>query len=252
MRILKLIYLNSTFYTFFIIFSLVAIPLLTLFIICCRLTLSYRQSMKRLRRAIVWYGTVIIRILPFPLVRVEYKNYARSKIKEPFIFVSNHRSASDPFLMACPCLSYEAIQVANIWPFRLPVLGLIAKLAGYLSVREMPFEDFKALTVKLLREGVSVIVFPEGTRSRDNTVGQFHGAIFRVALETKKPIVPICITGNEKIPPVGSAFLHPGIIKIHQLAAIPWEEYGAFSPFKLKKHVRQIIIDKVADMERCA
>jgi hypothetical protein len=71
-------------------------------------------------------------------------------------------------------------------------------------------------------------------------------------LETRKLIVPICITGNEKIPPVGSAFLHPGIIKIHQLAPLPWEEYGALSPFKLKNYVRQIIINEVANMERCA
>jgi len=252
MRILKLAYLNITFYAFFIIFSLVVIPLLTVFIVCCRLVLSHRQTMKRLRRAIVWYGTVVIRILLFPLVRVEYKNYARSEDRGPFIFVSNHRSSSDPFLMACPCLSYEAIQVVNIWPFRIPVLGIIAKLAGYLSVREMPFEDFFAKTTKLLREGVSVIVFPEGTRSRDNSVGPFHGAIFRVALETKRPIVPLCITGNEQIPPIGSVFLHPGLIKIHRLRSFLWEEYGALSPFKLKNYVRQIIIDEVADMERCA
>jgi len=252
MRIVKLIYLNLTFYFFFVIFSLVAIAGFGAFIVLCALIFPRRQVLKRLRRAIVWYGTVIIRILPFPLVRVEYKNYDYSKGRGPFIFVSNHRSSSDPFLMACPCLSYEAIQVVNIWPFRLPILGSIAKLAGYLSVREMPFEDFLAKTTKLLKEGVSIVIFPEGTRSRDNAVGQFHGAIFRVALETRKPIVPLCITGIEKMPPIGSAFLHPGIIKMHRLKALLWEEYGAFSSFKLKNYVRQIIIDEVADMERCA
>ncbi len=252
MRILKAVYLNITFYLFFVIFSLVAVPGLGTFIILCAVILPRRQVLKRLRRAIVWYGAVIIRILPFPLVRVEYKNYAHSESKGPFIFISNHRSSSDPFLMACPCLPYEAIQVVNIWPFRLPILGIVAKIAGYLSVREMPFEGFLAKTAKLLKDGVSIVVFPEGTRSRDNTVGPFHGAIFRVALETRKPIVPICITGNESIPPIGSAFLNPGIIKIHRLKELPWEEYGALSPFKLKNHIRQIIIDEVANMERYA
>jgi 1-acyl-sn-glycerol-3-phosphate acyltransferase len=250
MRIFKLIYLNTTFYVFFIIFSLAFIPLFTVFIICCRLVLSRRQTMKRLRMAILWYGAVIIRILAFPLVRLEYKNYTQSEPDGPYIFICNHRSASDPFLVAV--VSTEAIQVVNIWPFRLPVLGIIAKLAGYLSVREIPFEDFLAKTTKLLREGVSVIAFPEGTRSRDNSVGPFHGAIFRVALETKRPIVPLCITGNEQIPPRGSAFLRPGLIKIHRLRPLLWEEYGAFSPFKIKNYVRQIIINEVADMERCA
>jgi 1-acyl-sn-glycerol-3-phosphate acyltransferase len=198
--------------------------------------------------AILWYGAVIIRILPFPLVRIDYKDFSQGDSGGPCIFISNHRSSSDPFLMAV--VSTEAIQVVNIWPFRLPILGIIAKLAGYLSVREMPFEDFLAKTTNLLREGVSIIVFPEGTRSRDNSVGQFNGAIFRVASEARKPIVPICITGNEMIPPIGSAFLHPGVIKIHRLKPLLWEEYKMLDPFKLKNHVRQIIINEVSAMER--
>ncbi len=252
MRILQLVYLNITFYLFFVIFSLVAVPGLGTFIILGAAIWPHRQVLKRLRRAIVWYGAVIIRILPNPLVRIDYKNFSGSEGQGPFIFVSNHRSSSDPFLMACPCLAYEAIQVVNIWPFRLPILGLVAKAAGYLSVRQLPFEDFLVKTTRLLKQGVSVIVFPEGTRSRDNAVGQFHGAIFRVALETGKPIVPICITGNENIPPIGSLLLRPGVIKIHRLKELPWEEYAAFSPYKLKNHVRQIISDEVANMERCA
>jgi 1-acyl-sn-glycerol-3-phosphate acyltransferase len=249
MRRLKLIYLNVTFYVFFFIFSLVAIPTLSVFVTLCVLILPRRQALRRLRRAISWYGAVIIRILPFPLVRLKHKDYYQADPGGPYIFVCNHRSASDPFLMAV--LTGELIQIVNVWPFRVPVLGFIAKLAGYLSVREMPFEDFKARTTKLLREGVSIIVFPEGTRSRDNSVGQFNGAIFRIALETRKPIVPLCITGNELIPPIGSGLLHPGVIRIHRLKSICWEEYGALGPFKLKNYIRQIIIDEVAAMERC-
>ena len=250
MRLLKLVYLNITFYVFFTIFSLVAIPALYIFVAFCMLILPRRLAMKRLRRAISWYGAVIIQVLPFPLVRLEYKDYTKDDPGGPYIFICNHRSASDPFLMAL--LPIEGIQVVNIWPFRLPVWGLGAKLAGYLSVREMPFEDFKSRVTNLLQEGVSVVVFPEGTRSRDNSVGQFHSAIFRVALETKTPIVPVCITGNELIPPVGSAILHPGIIKIHRLKPLLWEECRALEPFKLKNYVRQIIIDEVTAMERCA
>ena len=251
MRVLKFIYLNASFYLFLFVFSLVVIPVLAVFVTFCGLFLPRRFALKRLRRAISWYGTVIIHVLPFPLVRLKYEGGgSRLDPRGPYIFICNHRSSSDPFLMAV--LPFECVQIVNIWPFRLPVWGIIARIAGYLSVREMPFEDFSARTTKLLQEGVSIVVFPEGTRSRDKAVGPFHGAIFRVALKTKIPIVPLCITGNETIPPIGSIFLRPGTVKIHRLKPLLWEEYGAMGPFKLKNHVRGMIMDEVAAMERYA
>jgi 1-acyl-sn-glycerol-3-phosphate acyltransferase len=248
MRILKIAFLNFLFYSFFIIFSLVTFVNLGSLITFLALFLPKRKILKFLRQAIRWYGAVIIRILPFPLIRLDYKNYGLNDPPGPYLFVCNHRSASDPFLMAVfPC---EAIQIVNIWPFRLPALGIIAKIAGYLSVREMPYADFSTKTRKLINEGVSIAAFPEGTRSRDKSVGQFHSAIFRTALETRAAIVPICITGNENIPPIGSGLLRPGIIKIHRLAAITYDQYCGFSVFKLKNYFRDIIANEVKIMDQ--
>ena len=176
------------------------------------------------------------------------KDYEKKPGSGPYIFVCNHRSATDPFLMAC--LPYEFIQVVNIWPFRLPVLGIYARWAGYLSINEMPFKQFSKQAVKLLKEGVSIVVFPEGTRSGGKSMGQFHGSLFRVALEAKCPIVPVCISGNENIPPRGSFLLRPGKIKIHKLQALKWKEYKDFKPFKLKNMVRNIISKEVDVMDR--
>ena len=217
-------------------------------IILLALFLPQRKVYKFLRQAIRWYGGVIIRILAFPLIRLDYKNYGTNDPPTPYIFVCNHRSACDPFLMAV--FPYEIVQVVNIWPFRLPALGIIAKIAGYLSVREIPYTEFAAKTRKLITKGVSLAAFPEGTRSRDKSIGQFHSAIFRTALETHAAIVPVCITGNENTPPIGSPFLRPGLIKIHRLPALTWEEYRTFSPFKLKNYVRGIIAQEVLAMDK--
>ncbi|MCX5698230.1 MAG: lysophospholipid acyltransferase family protein [Candidatus Omnitrophica bacterium] len=248
MRILKIAFLNFFFYTFFIIFSLIVFVNLGSLIILLALFLPKRRIFKFLRQAIRWYGAVIIRILPFPLIRLDYKNYGLNDPPGPYLFICNHRAASDPFLMAV--FPYEIVQVVNIWPFRLPALGIIAKIAGYLSVREMPYTEFAAKTRKLIAEGVSIAVFPEGTRSRDKSVGQFHSAIFRTALETHAAIVPVCITGNENVPPIESAFLRPGIIKIHRLPALTWNEYGAFNAFKLKNYVRDMVAKEVLMMDK--
>ena len=248
MRILKIACLNFFFYPALIIFTLMAFINLGSLIIFSALILPKRKILKFLRQAIRWYGAVIIRILPFSLIRLDYKNYGGNDPPGPYLLVCNHRAASDPFLMAV--FPYEAAQVVNIWPFRLPALGIIAKIAGYLSVREMPYAEFTAKTAKLITEGVSIVAFPEGTRSRDKSVGQFHSAIFRTALQTHAAIVPVCITGNEFVPPIGSGFLRPGIIKIHRLPALTWDKYGSFSVFKLKNYCRDMIAQEVLIMDK--
>lgn len=245
----KLFIFNLIFYSFFITFSAFGIPFLALIIAFQAPFISHRKAMKKFRRAIAWYGIGVCRILPFPFVRISYKDYETSiNHPGPFIFICNHRSASDPFLMAY--LPYdEVIQAVNIWPFKIPVLGFAAKCAGYLSVREMAFEDFVKKTIGYLNDGISIAAFPEGTRSADGSVGQFHSSIFRVALKSGYPIVPICITGNENIPARGTLLLKPGVIKIHKLHSITYDKYKDFSPYKLKNQIRSIMIDHIKIME---
>ncbi len=247
MKRLGEIYLNLFLYFFVLFFSVVAIPSLILLICTIGPFMSQRMVYRRIRRAISWYGAVIIRILPWPFIKVDYKDFETKKEKPPYIFVCNHRSTFDAFLMAC--LPYECIQVVNIWPFKLPVWGFFARFAGYLSVRELPFEEFSSKACKLLNDGVSIIVFPEGTRSSSKQTGNFNSAIFRVALESKCKIVPICLSGNENIPVGKTLHVKPGIIKIHKLAAINYSQFQDFSPFKLKNYVRDIIIKELEKMD---
>ena len=244
---MKRLLLNLQFYPLFFLFSAVGIPLLTLFVALLALFVPHRTAMRRFRRAISWYGWVIIRILLYPWVRVRYENRDPDAGPGPFLFVCNHRSTSDPFLMAV--LPHEVIQVVNVWPFRLPVLGFFARCAGYLSVRQMPPEEFIARAARYVAQGVSIAAFPEGTRSGSRVMGPFHSAVFRLALRTGVPIVPLCISGNERIPPRGSGWLSPGIIRVRRLAAIRAEAYADLNPFQLKNRVRTMIAEEVDRME---
>ena len=238
---------NVIFYTLYFVFSFLCIPLLTVFVIVSFMLFGHRKGMRRYRRAISWYGKVVIYVLPFPFLKIEYKDYERKNNDSgPYIFVCNHVSASDAFLMAV--LPYECVQVGNKWPFRVPVLGLIAKWAGYLSVNEMPFGEFFEKSSTILRNGASIIVFPEGTRSGGRKVGQFYSSIFRVAQKVKCPIVPLCISGNERVPPVGSFLLYPSKIKIHKMVSLKPSEYDGWNAFKLKNRVRDLIISGLETM----
>ena len=239
--------LNLYFYTLFVTLSATVIPILTVYVVCLGILIpSRRKTMKRFRRAISWYGKVII-TSPYPFVKVRYENYGKNEPKEPYIFVCNHRSASDAYLMGI--LPHELIQIVNVWPFRLPILGAYAKLAGYLNIRMIPPEEFKQITSHLLNDGVSIIFFPEGTRSTSRKMGSFHSSAFRLALESKAAIVPLCISGSENVPPKGSPLLRPGIIKIRRLPAITWDEYKDLTAFALKNRVWKIMDHELSVME---
>ncbi|MBN2301012.1 MAG: 1-acyl-sn-glycerol-3-phosphate acyltransferase, partial [Lentisphaerae bacterium] len=99
------------------------------------------------------------------------------------------------------------------------------------------------------REGVSVISFPEGTRSGGKEMGPFHSSIFRFAIQTHAIIVPICMSGNEDKPMKGSLVLHPGIVKVHRLPEIYWEDYKMLNAFQLKAKVRDEIQSELLLMD---
>ena len=171
-------------------------------------------------------------------MRVRYVDYAPQDTP-PFVFVANHVSSSDPFLMAG--LPFECIQVLNNWPARIPVLGFFSLLAGYLKVREMPIDAFIQAGSKLLAEGTSIIAFPEGTRSGSGHMGPFHGSAFRLAQHHGAKIVPLAVSGNENIPGSGSLLLHPGLIVVAKLPAITRDQYAGMNAYKLKTWVHAII-----------
>jgi len=243
MEKLKAMLLTGYFFTLFLVSSAVVIPVLAVLVAFWQPFHSRRRTMRRVRRAISLYGRIVT-LLPWPAIRVRYEDHGGSGPQGHAVFVANHRAASDAFLMCV--LPHEAVQVVNTWPFRIPVLGLFAKVAGYLNVKNMPPEEFMARAGRLYREGVSLIFFPEGTR---RTMGNFHGSAFRLALQEKAAIVPLCITGNEKIPPKGSLLFHPGTIRVRRLPALRWEEFSTLSAFALKNRVRETIQSELDRME---
>ena len=72
-------------------------------------------------------------------------------------------------------------------------------------------------------------------------MGQFHGAMFRIALDTGTSIVPVAICGNEDKPKKGSPWLTPGVIRIEKLPAVKTAGMKEISAFKLKNQVRESI-----------
>ncbi len=207
-----------------------------------------RANRRLIRRTISWFGACVIRT-GWPWVKVRFVD-RQPDAKPPLVFVANHPASTDAFLMAV--LPLEAVQVLNIWPAHLPVVGYLASIAEYLKPREWPFDEFLACGSRLLSQGVSVIAFPEGTRSGFGPTGNFHGSAFRLAIQNRTPVVPLVIDGNQGIPPKGSFWFRPGRITITKLPAITVEEYKVMSPYQFKMLVRGQIISMLASSARPA
>jgi 1-acyl-sn-glycerol-3-phosphate acyltransferase len=249
MRRLPWMAFSVWFYGAALVASALVIPSFALGVAASRLVLSRRRTMRLFRWAILWYGRIIC-ALALPVVRIRFRDDEPGRELSGSVVVCNHRAASDAFLVSA--LWGEIVQVVNIWPMRLPVLGFFARFAGYLSVREMEPREFLERAGRLLAEHVAVLAFPEGTRSGGKAVGPFHGTMFRLALETGAPIVPVCIAGNERMPPRGDWVLQPGVIRIRKLPALLPEEYRAYDAFHLKNRVRETIAAGLAELESVA
>ncbi|HQH83572.1 MAG TPA: lysophospholipid acyltransferase family protein [Syntrophorhabdus sp.] len=124
----------------------------------------------------------------------------------PYIFMCNHQSALDIFSLLNG-LPVQFKWIAKRELFYIPFLGWAMKRAGYISLdRKHPREAIKAMddAAKKIREGTNIIIFPEGTRSKDGHLLPFKKGGFSLALRAKVPIVPVGISGSNRLQPKGS------------------------------------------------
>ena len=117
--------------------------------------------------------------------------------RRPYIVVSNHESFVDILLISH--LPFEMKWLSKAELFRVPVLGWLMRLARDIPVRRgegrSAIEAMQACRGKL-EEKLSVMIFPEGTRSRTDDLLPFKDGAFRLAVDTQVPILPLVVTGS--------------------------------------------------------
>ena len=134
----------------------------------------------------------------------------------PAIFASNHESALD-ILAVVAALPRTVRFVAKRELFRIPVFGWYLALGGHVRVDRSDHDRAVASLTeasRMVRAGTSLIVFPEGTRSRDGRVHPFKKGPFVIAVEAGSPVVPIAVSGAGAINPKGRIEVHPGTLHV--------------------------------------
>ncbi len=186
----------------------------------------------------------------FPLWRVRVGG-AIPPARHPFVAVANHQSFLDVFMLAR--LPWEMKWVAKEELFRIPWLGWMFRLSGDIPVRRGDHESGHAVLAAArhyLDRGMSVMFFPEGTRSRDGRLQAFKIGAFRMAIEAGVPVLPIAVFGTAEGMPKGSPWVRPARPRARVLPLVETRGLAPEQSERLRDEVRDRIAAALAELER--
>ena len=146
------------------------------------------------------------------------------------ILMSNHVSNLDPPILL-PAIPVRISVLLKKELMKIPILGPAMRLAKFVPVergsRRETAQAMAAAAAAALKAGLPIVVFPEGTRTLDGRLSRFKKGPFFLAQQTGAPIVPVAISGTEKMLKKGSAWVTPGVARVQLLKVIEPEDYGS-------------------------
>lgn len=156
-----------------------------------------------------WFGNRVVELLDVDL----HVDGARVPADRTYVYMSNHQSHLDIPMLYATLPSRTIRMLAKKELFQIPLWGRGLRAAEFIEVdRGNHGKAVAAIeyAARLLRDGVSIYLAPEGTRSRDGTIGKLKKGGFHLALETGSPIVPVAIRGTIDILPRGGKVMQKG------------------------------------------
>ncbi len=162
---------------------------------------------------------------------------------QSYIIVSNHQSLIDIYALY-GFLGIDFKWVMNKELRAVPILGVACELMGHILIDRSNTEAALASINNAqarVKDGMSVVFFPEGTRSRNGDLRQFKKGAFRFAQEMSLPILPVVIHGTKDILPSDTIDLAPGEARIEILPPIPTEGLGPKNVAALTANTREQI-----------
>lgn len=192
-----------------------------------------------------WWSTVILWATG---IKVRVHGLDNVKGDEPRIFASNHVSWFDVPALAKILPHYKFVAKAEL--FKVPIFGHGMRAVGMIEIqRENRKAAFGAydLAADKIRQGASVVVFPEGTRGRAYPLRPFKKGPFVLAIAAGVPIVPIIVHGTIEIMQKGSLRVHPGTIDVHLLKPVSTIGYDYDHREALMETVRTRMADAMRE-----
>ena len=171
-----------------------------------------------------WISLLLKFIHKTPLnIKSYVNNPFGEKFEKPAVIIANHQAHIDIALIMM--LNPKILILTNNWVQRNIFYGRIVKFANYYPVSNGVEKNSRLLKNKI-KEGYSVLIFPEGTRSKNHSIGRFHNGAFYYAEHFGLDILPIILQGTGDCIPKGEPFLKTGRISININKRIAPKKYG--------------------------
>jgi len=183
---------------------------------------------------LLMYQSVIITAL-IPIWKIDISGREKASKNTTYVIIANHQSTLD--ILFINCLMYRFRWISKIEIMRVPVLGWYLAMAGYITVNRGNDESKAEMLEKsyqCLKEGISIMLFPEGTRSADGEIGFYKRGAFQLAIQAEVPILPVIIDGTARIlPKHGLTFRSGYRVRIKVLDPILPPSFGTSNPDQL-------------------
>ena len=176
-------------------------------------------------------------------IRVTVNGLANIDPRQSYVYMSNHQSNFDiPVLLAYLPVQFRWLAKAEL--FKVPIFGRAMRGAGYVKIdrfnQKSAFESINEAAGKM-KNGVSVMIFPEGTRSRDGNIRPFKKGGFIMAVDAGVPIVPVVLKGTWTIMDKSSLKINTGEVSLNIETPIATTGYTRENKDDLIESVRAVI-----------
>ena len=180
--------------------------ILILFLVMAFLSIAlypFDRKRKIVHAQCFWWTDAVTALNPYWDVKVDgLENIDPDKA---YVVAANHLSLADIVLMYKTKMQFKWVAKDSL--FKIPVLGWNMLLAKHIRLRRGDFSSIKKVyreSAEWLRNGVSVVFFPEGTRNNGHETSEFQNGAFKLAIKEKVPVLPIVIEGTKNAIPKGS------------------------------------------------
>jgi 1-acyl-sn-glycerol-3-phosphate acyltransferase len=183
------------------------------------LPISKKRKREMINRSLSFYAKTVI--YSGPHVRKNFSGIENLNMDKPVIFIANHTSFLD--ILLAIMLHPKIVLMVKGWVYNSPFFGPIIRYAGYVYTDDGPEENIKKLK-ELIADGYSLLVFPEGTRSQDGTIGRFHKGAFHLAEQLNLDIQPLLLHGASDVLPKNDFLISSGALNVRVMPRLAHDD----------------------------